>query len=821
MRCLLGQISIVVVLVPVLVHNSALAAEANKEQLNTILVETKNSSTRSEADKLFNQADRIAQKLGSDKTDRSFLINRIKRDRATKYISLWQKDKANIQLLKDAGKILDNVIIEYGRLREYCEKRAESMEDRLSSSRLNSDPVYKQLRITITRTDYELGWSHYWRALSSDGQERADYFRKASGCFLKITANGYQDNHSFVADSFYGQALCLYHLRQFSRVVGEVLKADVVTPDNTPMKIFKQMTVIRLRCCREIDPWLANRFATTYFNRLRGDHGNDLKLDKTDLIIALEWVRSLAVITAYYKNEDDPVNLRSAQQDLNEKRRMIEAYGDPWKSQVARILDDKGLHTQLGSKIKATEYFNNKDYDKAVAEAENGLQSLPQNETDAKDLRSDLQYIRFASYWNQQRWLQAHTTAMEFLREHPQDVRASEVCVKAVQSGLKGLKASTPTDLTEFQNSITLLEEHFSDVPEVQQVRWRAARILKDKSPFMAQVLNEAVLETNPYYGAAQYDISNSLFREASQKVSISNLGQVLDKELIIKAADAFCRFVDSHTSSPRPKDEYPPLSDAVKLGSVIAMGLLSHDSPDYTRKALDVLDKISELQAGLTQTLQKALRFQAYILTGEFERSLECINGLVINDPQVMTIIHKIVIILEGRSAELIKQNAEVQTKNIDTILVTLYELLLEYIKTYPDQSIEQQKASLQLHLAHCLVHLGEFDKATKHYQWLVDNLSVSEAGSAIRGLAICHEAKKQYDLALGQWRSLYKQLELGTDEWLEATYHFIQCYIKIGDKENANTRFNSFRIDTEQMDIGQWGPKFEALYMELKTIP
>ena len=66
---------------------------------------------------------------------------------------------------------------------------------------------------------------------------------------------------------------------------------------------------------------------------------------------------------------------------------MIEAYGDPWQSQVAKILDDKGLKTQLGYKIKATEYFNDKDYEKAIAEAEHGLQSLPGNGTDAKGRR--------------------------------------------------------------------------------------------------------------------------------------------------------------------------------------------------------------------------------------------------------------------------------------------------------------------------------------------------------------------------------------------------------------------------------------------------
>ena len=817
MRCLLRQISIAIVLLPMLAHNVAMAAGAAQKQLNALLVETKGTSTRLEADSLFNQADSIVQKLRINNIDRSFLRNKIARDRAKKYISLWQKDKADTQLLKDARKLLDNVIIEYDRLRASCEKRADTMENRLQEARLSRDQVYRQLRTTITRADYELAWTYYWRALSSEGQQRADCFRKASNCFLEVTAHGYRDNNSFVAECFYGQALCLYHLRQFSRVVGEVLKADVITPDNTPMDIFKQMTVIRLRCCREIDPWLADRFATIYFNKLREDHGDDHTLDKTDLSIALEWVRSLAVITAHF--EDDQIH-ESAQQRLNKIRGMVEAYGDPWQSQVARILDDKGLKTQLGYKIKATEYFNDKDYEKAIDEAEHGLQNLPRNGPDAKNLQSDLQYILFASYWNLHRWRQAHTTAMELLIDHPQDIRALEVCVQAIQSGLNALKSSPQISVTEFQDSITLLEERFPDVPEVQRVQWRAAQILKDKRPSMAQALIGTIRETNPHYSAAQYDLADLLFREAKQKMRTNAVGQVLDKGLMLKAANAFCRFVDSHTSSPRPKDEYPPPSEAVKLGSAITMGLLGHDSPD-AQKALVMLDKIRVLQGGLSQTLQQALRVQAYVLIGEFKRSQECITDLVVNNSQVMGIIHKTVIILEGRRTELIKRNAEVQAKSIDTILAKLYELLLEYIKTHPDESVSQQKAALQLHLAQCLVRLNEFDKATKYYQWLVDNLSTNEAGSAIRGLAICYEAKERYDLALGQWRTLYKHLGLGTDEWLEATYHFIQCYIKISDTENARKRLDYFRIETEQMDMGQWGPRFEALYQELKTIP
>ena len=808
MRCSCKQFCITMALLLMPLYNVAIGADPAQEQLHSLLTKAKEALTRTEADDLFNQAENLLQKqLRLNTRDRSFKRNHIARERAQKYLSLWQKNKEDTTLLRDAKKVIKNVISNYDIMQTSYEADAERMEDAGQDSR--------QMRNAVARVDYELAWTYYRSAVSPEEPERTDYLKKASDSFFRIHCNRYHDDNKFLADCFYGHALCLYHLQKYDDVIENLLVYEVIRPDNTPIEFFKPMTLVRLQCCRKVQNWdMGDRFATQYFSELKRIHGEDYTLDKTDLNIALEWARSLASV------QDDTLRV-SAQKQLHEIQSIIERYGDPWRVQLAKILGDKGINTQLGQKIKAIEYFDKKDYEKAIIEAESGLHNLPLNDSEPQTLRSDLEYIRLASYCNLNRWSQAHVTAIEFLKDHPQDHRGDDVCKIAVQSGLNALKSTPQIDMADFQNSLKFLEEQFSGISEVQQFRWRAARILSEaKSYLIARNLFESISETNPKYSEAQYDLAEMCFREAKQKVRPDVPNQILDRELLSKASDAFCRFVDSHIQSSQSKSEHPSQSEAIKLGSAICMALLAHDSPN-TQQVLILLDQIKTLQGGLSQSLQQALRIQAYVYNDDFNHVQECMNGLAMSNSHVMGITHKTIILLENKHKEVAKRNDENREKSIDTILVKLYQLLLSYINAHPNESVSKQETAIRLHLAHRLVCLSAFDEAIEQYQWLINELSTNDAGSVLRGLAICYEAKEQYDLAQEYWHTLYKGLELGTDEWLEATYYFILNYIKKGDTETAGKRLRYFRIETENMDLGRWGQKFEDLEQKLNMNP
>ena len=126
-------------------------------------------------------------------------------------------------------------------------------------------------------------------------------------------------------------------------------------------------------------------------------------------------------------------------------------------------------------------------------------------------------------------------------------------------------------------------------------------------------------------------------------------------------------------------------------------------------------------------------------------------------------------------------------------------------------------KEPAVRLYLAKRLLGLGRYTEAIGHYKWYLGNVPPEKAYDAIRDLAMAYEQLGGYESALDQWSKLYSGTERRTNEWIEAAYHIIRCHIKAGNRDQASRVLSHFRALCPESQLGQWGPRFEAIAKEL----
>lgn len=794
-------------------------------RVQELLKQAQGQTQKTNADRLFESAERVVLAWTPlSQQDRSFMRNAILRERAKKTLSYWKNDRGNTALLLEARQQLDDVIRGYHLVYQYCQAQSGRVEALNAPGRSLEDKEQREIRSAITRAEYELAWTHYWRGMMSEGPPRDTHLKKASGYFSLITSHGYCDNNPFVADCFYGHALCLYQLGRYRQVVDELLDTDIIKPNNTPTLKFKQITVVRVRCSREIHPTDADRAASQYFHNLCRRNRVDPRapfeklriaelcrnqdLDSTDLTIALEWARSLADITQLRNTR----MRTSAQARLDDVCTMIESHGAIWQTRLAGILTEKDLYTRLEPKTKALTLFQAQDYEGAIAAAEVGLQS-GMDTTPTPSLSADLAAIRIAAYWNLERWRQAHLAACDFLRDHRQHHRSVEVCAQAVQSGLKALTSMPALSVNTFLDQVAEWEEHFKGHPDVQQTRRRAARILAaDQRSSQALTILKTIPPNHVSYAQAQWDLAEILYRKLHQERKHSAASET---EWMM-AADALLLYLDT-TADPTPA-----LSAALdpctveSLGSAIVLGLLECETP-ATAKARALLDGLGILPGALSGPLFQALDLYTCVLERDIDRAQPIAEAIQISDSSGAGVLLRAVNALAMID---IVPGAE-RPEDGFRMLVTLSEKLLSYQRLHPDLGSVQQVSALRFMLADAWLRQKRYAPAHDQYRWLVDQQASTEVGAAQRGLALCLVEMGDHQQALPYWERLYRGLPMGGQAWFEASYYVILCRMKTGDGATARLCLDAFRIETEQMDLGPWQARFETLQGDLSPIP
>jgi hypothetical protein len=766
------------------------------------------SRTKSEADQKLDQAEDLLKKLqrSMSNLDYAFAQNQITQTRGLVCIAFWQRNRSDVHLRDQGQRWLLTALEKYDWLAKRCEDDAEAMEQRLNESQLDRSESYKTTVGNISRANYKKAWTQYLLGLSADTPEQRQVrLKSALDGFIGFTARGYR-NDPIVADCFVGQARCLYELGRHFEVT-KVLDTDEITQNNTTPDIFKRVTGLRIKAYEALSRHLmVDNCAGMYFDSLPDDHS----LDAAELDMAVSWARSLALVVS------DPALERykaMCEERIAKIRKLIWPHGQLWRTRLAQILADSEVQSPFGYLERARQYFAEKQYEQAVGQTDMGL-AVSKGAGD-EQMCAELRYIRFAAYWNWNRWLEAHRAAVDFLKNHRQHHRADDVCNMSIESGLNALKSEPALETAQFLKHLEYAEQNFPQASQVKKAPWYRAHLLLQDGRYAAAIeILTAIKPDLPVYRQAQLDLARGLFKQAeaareTKKVDAKELAR-----LYLDAAAALGRFADESLKNSA-RSESSGARSAVEIAVATAGRLLGLD-PLEPNTVLELLDRIQPLKDDVTRDRLLAARAEANILAGNTDIADKMIDELLdaeSSDSEMVVALINIANRREHIRAGIGQRQEDV--RSIDQRLVRIYIRLLDSIKK--NKAIADREPAVRLYLAKRLLGLGRYTEAIGHYKWYLGNVPVEKAYDAIRDLALAYEQLGGYESALDQWRKLYSRTERRTNEWIEAAYHIIRCHVKAGNFDQASRVLSHFRALCPKSQLGEWGPRFETVEKEL----
>ncbi len=788
-------------------------AQSPTGEIERLRQEATASRTKSEADQKLDQAEallRNSQKSMSS-IERAFIQNEITQARGLVCIAFWQRNRGDIRLRNEGHRLLLIALDEYDRLGKQCDDRAEAIERKFNRSQLDRDKSYKTLVGNISRANYKKAWTEYMLGISADRlDERRKRLKSGLDGFISFTARGYRDD-PIVADCFVGQARCLYELERYFEVT-EILAPEKITRSNTTPSVFKRITNLRIKAYEALSRHLmVDDCANSYFESLPEDHS----FDAAELSTAISWARSLAFLIS-----DSAFDKYSAtyEERLARIRKIIFPQGQPWRTRLAGVLSDSGIESPLGYVERARQHFTERQYEQAVAEAEQGLAAV-EGQTDTEDVCVELRYIRLAAYWNRSRWPEAYGAAVSFLKDFPDDRRAADICNIAVESGIQALKAEPPLDIAQFLKLLEYAEKNLPEAAQVKKAQWYKAHLLLQDDRYSAAIgMLEAIPPDSPVYRQAQLDLARASFKkaEAVRRDKKDNTQELAN--LYLGAAAALGRFAD-RSSKDLPESELIQSQSAVEVAVATADRLLRLDSPE-PNSVLSLIDRIKPLQdiTGKHGSGLLAAAAEAHLMAGNIDIAGKLVDELLdAESSEPHTVIAMINIASRFERIRVGAAEREEIVKGIDQRLVRIYISLLNLIGRNEDRVVRDRETVIRLYLAKRLLGLQRYKEAIGHYTWYLENSPSEESYDAIRDLAITYERIGQYELALSQWSILYVGMKRRTNEWIEAAYHTVYCHVNAGDRERASKVLAHFRTLCPDSELGDWGRKFEAIEREL----
>jgi hypothetical protein len=816
-----------------LITSQLTSAATVEEMINKLLDESMTTTTLASAEEIITNAENLLNKAKRmDEIEHDFIQAHTKQIRGRIYIA-WGKRLENINMLNKGYDWLRLASDDYETLIRKCEGKLEGKDDQSRRRRQNPPSDSKRSQIierNIILARYKWAWAEYSVADASD--ERADResrFNSALEKFSQFTEEG-DPNQLLIADCLIGQAQCLYALERYSEIV-ELLDPEKFKPEKIKSKdkeeikdIFKRTTFWRIKAYQEIDNHkMAEDTAKQYFDTLP----KNSKLDDIELKMVIMRVHSLGALI------NDNKYLQSHQTfqaRLNELSSLIENYGVQWSKRLAEELNIKSPYWYLNEaekNLKARNFKEALNYAQTCLKGH--VEGVPPSNggQDARDTPSEeelwanLRYIKCVAYLRQNNWRQAHLAGKEFLEYHPKDSRAIEVCGWAIKSGLEALKSEPPLETESFLKFLEDTEKSFPKNSEVEKIPWYKSYLLLQDGQYLAsQKILETIEPNSPVYRQSQYYLALAIYKQAQALIEAGDSEQKDITKSLGETVAALGRFADCNCLN-LPEVELQLARNAVTLTIETSRCMLNLNPPDpnTANAVLAFIERMQPLQNIVHQSEDQWLtqHIKANLLAGNINSAVKLIDTLLGEATTSNTLID-ISKLLEQTSARLSESNKIAEAESIDKKLVMVYSTLFDnYISKSTDEQMRANEPSVRVLMANCYLRLHEYHKAIDHYEWCINNAPQVMTPDVKRSLAIVYEQTKSYDLALQQWRTLYRGLKRRTDEWIEAGYHLIWCHIQAGNRDHARKVLEHFELLCPQSELGEWNQKFEALEKEV----
>jgi hypothetical protein len=435
--------------------------------------------------------------------------------------------------------------------------------------------------------------------------------------------------------------------------------------------------------------------------------------------------------------------------------------------------------------------------------------------------RATLRYVKAAAAWNLQDWPLAHQAAAEFVQSYPKDRRAADMCRRALQAGIRALKAEPPLDRREFDRFVRFARTHFPEEPEAQKAPWyRAQSLLEGEQYRDAERVLRGIPRTDPLYRHAQYGLALAAYRQAEAAFETRPAAARVALE---RAGAAIRRF--AATAPAHFLDDQERLAKAVAfIAHAAARGWLSlpDAQPQAALQLLDLLDKNEELR-DVEPGRRLALRLEAKMLDAGIDETWTLVEEFLDQsfvEPHVAQAIARIAERLEDERGTQAQEGDAAQAADLDRKLLRVYTFLQEQIMHRTDEAAVRQKLNLRRRMARVHLRLDQPKQALPHLKWVRGKWPEGQPLPAdmLRGLALGYEAVGRHDLALDRWQTLVRGVKAKTPEWYEAYFHWIQGYAAQKQIARARKLVDYLKLRYGEIEDPTWKARFQAIEKELR---
>ena len=696
-------------------------------------------------------------------------------------------------------QLLTQVVQRYRAIQQEFSDRADAIEQ--ANRNYRDRPSYRRAYGYISRVNYDLAWTHYTLALITTGAKQRDvYLQRALHGFIRFTASGYR-NHPIVADCFLGQALCFYEQELYYQAAALL---EPITRQNSSADTYKRITSLRIQSLQALPSHLqVEQTGQAYFNGLPQGH----KLDSIELGMMLQRIKSLAVLAS------DTVNNPYYQSHLDKLAQLVEqiyTYGPPWTTALTEPLREIRLNSPAVLMIQVQDYFEKGNYQQACQLAQKALKTALDAGDDLPELLADIRYTLTVTNWNLKKYRDMHLAALDFIRNYPLDHRAAEICTRAVQAGLKGLKENPSLQPESFLSFLELLETYFPDHPDLVKVPWYHAALLIDTGEYtQAETLLKKVPPDSPIYNYALYGLALASARQAHAAENDTERKFYLEQGL--ENLDKIITSVN----------DWPADQQAIQIASLdIALEFVSDflrlDNPDTT-KSQNLLDQIDKISAWSNMQPQKRTALQLRILlTAEEWEQLDALLEKVQNQPipndHMASALTALIKKLEPEYAA--DENHRSRLKNA-------YEYLLRHNATGQNEESQSREINIRRRYAATMLDCQDYLAARLQYLWLSRNPATRNALDVLRGLARANAAAGYLNDARKNWLQLSHALPKETDNWYEANYNLIEVTFRLNSIEQAAKLLDYFKLCHPDPLPQPWQDKFSQLAEKITAAP
>ncbi len=668
---------------------------------------------------------------------------------------------------------------------------------------------WRQLQNYLSRIHYTKAWIDYSLGLLIPKEQAPEkHFRRAMNTFETFTSDGYQP-HPVVADCFLGVGLCLYELGEHQRIL-ELLNVNRVTPDNTPVRIFRRMTRLRIKAAQAIPSHLhVINAAQQYLESLPAESG----MSAGDLQLSLAWAKSIKV----FLSSSVPQAYRESL--FHQRRRlimMVYSYGDAWREALLQELEPIETPDVLTELLQSRVHFSRQEYVPALKAAVNCLErgegSLP------AAYLPDLYFLHAASNWNLQHWQAAYISARAFVVKFPDDDRRGRMGSIVLQGGYRALQANQ-VSADEFQNALREMKEFAWPDDMKDAMTWYEAKTLLDRKLYenALQVL-ETIEKSSLQFSLALYGCALAHFERAVLLIKRHGDEAVYRDRILLHLNDTITN-LETFIALGAETDSESLRQGMLTIGLAAAQTALTLDPPAYepAQKAVHVLetDLSSEQEfAGQRQALKLAA-FAREDIEATCEAIMEIIEERADEEPFLRALI-TIANIYEQAVREDAGALGTSTMEKVNQCLLAVYEYLsgIERVNRFSEGLDEY---ALRKRTADVMMRLGQYDFAAAHYEWLMKQSRRGDTATIERELALAYTMTQDYKASLTYWRRLTRIRPGGSAGWFEGYYYMIKAYRHLDQHDKAVQLLNYVRLRYPDIENETWREAFMRLSEEI----